>query len=269
MSPLFEITLRLLVGLSFWVTTLLIAAVIVMHAAEWWSAAFPAAPMGWYQARVTAVADADPALARIEVDQVGRALLDSRQEGILFNDTVRRAIGFGGQVEFGQQVRTVVFAHAKPMLWLGLHSLERKISGDAFAECFAASKGSQGFKRTLQGNVCVGDWVWLRGQLRADQVLECDAVSVFAPSVLSLRNGGLLLLCAVLTVATAGAITWAALAGPADALQSKLAGGAGLAFFLLVQPFGVWARDYFALPDQSRIDGLVLKESLTAGASGR
>lgn len=257
-----------------WVGTLLMLLASAGDVRRWfalWRRMRPLPPdtsgVGMIAARVVA----NGPLARHTVIQTGRwaAVAEGEPRAILFHDREYRSELLGGSVEVVDGSRRIDIPATGAEVWAP--GKPQTIDPDlAFEQAYAYSKHVKGFPRALRTELNVGHPVWLVGELRADgnrwtfgpSSAGRLIVSTVDPRALSARKIrlGLLVMLALFLV---GAGSTALAVWPPPFGGRSIAGAVlCLAFFLLMQPIGVWLRDTLRSPASAIVRGTMVESRL-------
>jgi hypothetical protein len=222
------------------------------------------------------IEDGSGPLARHSVIQTGRwaAVSEGDPRAIIFHDREYRSELLGGRVRTLDGSRQVdvpgttdaeVWAPGKPQV----------IDPDlGFEQAYVRSKHVRGFPRVLRTELVPNGEVWLVGELCADGTgwtmtppMESRLiVSTVDPRTLSaakIRLGLTVMFGAFLVAAGSTAL---AVWPPAFGGRSIAGAVLCLAFFLLVQPVGVWLREALRSPASAIVRGTMVEKASEAAA---
>ena len=269
-----------------WVNTLLIAAVALKQANEQrrrLRALRPLAPgeegHGLLRARVEQGDGPDGALARHEIEQLGRAgVEDHGRRTIHFSDRAFAGSVPGGVVTAGGD-RVVVKAGEGEVWPARADVLAAAACEDRgrFDRAFDEARKARGHARTVRVDLRAGSDVWIAGHVQRKsgedagwQLAPSDRigllVSAIDPRSWLRTRAALALAFAFGEVAAAAAVTALVLVPPIfDGWPSKVGGALGLAFFLAVQPLGNAVRDAVRAPGRAFVRGRWVEPESSAG----
>lgn len=194
-------------------------------------------------------------LAAHEVEQVGRAL-DGGEMAIAFTDRVFRSEVIGGVVDIdGRAVRVVGAAGALVWPLVARQREAAALPDDAtFEATHAKARGPRGATVVVRTTVRAGDQVWLAGEREGDE-LRATVVALRDPRAFHASAAARELALAVVELAVFAALAALALWPPAFGTVSTVGGVLLLAYFLLVQPAGVWVEDALRPPPVAFLRG--------------
>lgn len=269
-----------------WVNTLLIAAAALKQANEQrrrLRALRPLAPgeegHGLVAGRVERGDGPDGALARYEIDQLGRAgVEDHGRRTIHFSDRTFASSVSGGVVTAGDARIAVPAGEGE--VWPARADVLAAAGCDdrgRFDRAFEEARKARGHARTVRVDVRTGSSVWIAGHVQRGpddrsgwQITPSDRAGFLVSAIdprAWLRTRGLLALgFALAEVAAAAAVTALVLVPPIfDGWPSKVGGALGLAFFLGVQPLGNAVRDAVRAPGRAFVRGRWVEPAASAG----
>lgn len=203
-------------------------------------------------------------IARHVVEQVGRkASDDADRKAILFHDRAFRSEIAGGTVAISDEELTL---EGDGEVWLGNDERREAALRDRppFEEAYQSASKAKGFVRNVTARVERGANVWIIAQRSGDVLGPTAAgtlvISTLDPAAWCRRKALLLVAFVIAMVALAAGCTLLALYPPVFGTISMIGGAAGLAFFLLVQPAGVMARDAVLFPNCAHVRGSWIDE---------
>lgn len=234
-----------------WVNVLLIAAAALMQRAALGrkldELVEAKAAGGWVVGEVES-----DVLAERRTAQVGRAMTTPGPDRILFTDKATVANVLGGAVREGSAARSILAAPAD--VWAPDVPAERAVAL-SFDEAWKSASTGRGVELDVVQRVGKGARVWIAGE-REGTALRPRLVATAPPDGELARGRGLLLLTALGTLAGGAVVTAIALVPPLFGTVSTIGAALGLAFFLLVQPAGVVARNAARTPDRQPVGGI-------------
>jgi hypothetical protein len=195
------------------------------------------------EAEVDAGSGPEGAFVTRTVRQRGRAVTTGAPDRILLTEVSVELGCHGGTLRIDGAPRPIEAGRWD--VWLAPSAAGSRAHPD-FDACFAEASTHKGLATALVQRVGPGARVhWLEGELLS----AIDPVAA-----LRVRRAGLLAFAA-LTILVGGVVTAVALVPPVFGTVSTIGGALSLLFFVLVQPAGVWVRNWARLPSaQPRVE---------------
>lgn len=235
-----------------WVNVLLIAAAALMQRAELGrkldEIARAKAAGGWVVGEVES-----DVLAERRTAQVGRAMTVAGPDRILFTDKATVASVLGGAVRDGGATRPILAATAD--VWFGPDVRAERAEALSFDDAWRGASTSRGVELDVVQRVGKGARVWIAGAVEGGAIRP-TLVATSSPEAELARARRLLLAMALGAVVGGAVVTSIALVPPVFGTVSTIGGALGVAFFLLVQPAGVVARNAARTPDRKPVGGI-------------
>lgn len=193
-------------------------------------------------------------LAERRTAQVGRAMTNAGPDRILFTDKATATNVPGGSIRTGSRELTVLDAPAAEV-WLGNELPAERTGIDGFDAAWKRASTSRGVELDVVRRAGQGTHVWIAG-VREGDALRPTLVASASP-LAELARGRRLLSSVALAALVGGAgITAIVLVPPVFGTVSTIGGALGIAFFLLIQPAGVVARNRARTPDRQPVGGI-------------
>lgn len=267
-----------------WVNTLLVAAAALKQAAELMRRARALRPLapgevgaGLIEGRIEDGDGEGGALARIEIEQIGRAgAEEAGRRTIHFGDRTFGGAVLGGAITSGAS-RVRVRAGGGEV-WperAGVLAAAACSEQARFDQVFEEARKARGHVRTVSVDLRAGSAVWIAGEVReAPGGLEVGPgaggdllVSAIEPRAWLRGKVALAVLFAIVEIALAAGVTALVLVPPIfDGWPSKLGGLLGLGFFLAVQPVGAAVRDALRPPSRAFVRGRWIEPAARQGS---
>lgn len=241
-----------------WVNVLLIAAAALKHRSELGRRLSvlraERAAGRFVEGEVTAT-EGERGFAERRTTQVGRAMTVAGPDRILFTDKRTSGSVGGGTVRDAGGSTVRVAAVDGCDLWVGHEVPAAREPSLRFEDAWQSASTSRGVELDVVQRVGAGARVWLAGE-REGELLRPTLVATACPFS-SLARGRRVLGAAALGALLGGAcVTALVLWPPLFGTVSTVGGALGLAFFLLVQPAAVAARNAARTPDRQPVGGV-------------